>query len=303
MWGRTDLALRRDPSTRFLPMVLAVLVYFAALAGIGVIETRDFVSLWQSRVDGVLTVQIPAVGNVSDKSSTALMDERRELVMEELRVTPGILRVVRLSEGQSRALLEPWIGKVVLDQMALPVLIDVRISKTQPVDLNSLAIRLENVAAGTTIEDHGRWIEQSQDFVHTVLATSLVILAIVLVTTVAAVVFVIRTGLVIHRNQIEILHLIGAPDGYIARQFQAHVGRLCFWGGIFGVVLVGLTLVLLGVATNAGEEWAAWLFKAPELISEHWRAMLFVLSLPFVLAVFSTLVARICVQLMLLSVE
>jgi cell division transport system permease protein len=56
------------------------------------------------------------------------------------------------------------------------------------------------------------------------------------------VIFVTRTGLAIHRRVIDIVHLIGARDAYIARQFQGHALRLGVMGGALGVALAAVTL-------------------------------------------------------------
>ena len=58
---------------------------------------------------------------------------------------------------------------------------------------------------------------------------------------------VTRTGLSIHRPVIEILHLIGARDSYIAAQFQRHAMRLGLRGGIIGLLLAAATIVPLGL--------------------------------------------------------
>ncbi len=57
------------------------------------------------------------------------------------------------------------------------------------------------------------------------------------------VVFVTRTGLSIHRSVIEIVHLIGAPDSYVAQQFQAQSLRLGVVGGVVGTIQAAATLL------------------------------------------------------------
>ena len=50
-----------------------------------------------------------------------------------------------------------------------------------------------------------------------------------------------RTSVSIHREVIAILHLIGARDGYIASEFQAHV-LTSIAGGLIGGLLAVATL-------------------------------------------------------------
>ena len=60
---------------------------------------------------------------------------------------------------------------------------------------------------------------------------------------VLTVIFTTRAGLAVHHAVVEVLHLIGARDGYIARQFQRQALRLALRGGIVGLVLTLATLL------------------------------------------------------------
>jgi cell division transport system permease protein len=67
-----------------------------------------------------------------------------------------------------------------------------------------------------------------------------------------SIVFATRTSLAIHHGVVEVLHLIGARDGYIASQFQWQALRLALRGGGVGLSLARLTLLALRQAANAG---------------------------------------------------
>src|SRR3546814_1946131 len=59
-------------------------------------------------------------------------------------------------------------------------------------------------------------------------AVELMALVVVLLVVLAAsimVAFVTRMGLAAHQRSIELLHMIGAQDSYVARQFQNHALR------------------------------------------------------------------------------
>jgi len=247
MIGHSDLALGRDTSSRFLPGLLAVMVYLAALATVGALAARGFVADWDTRLSGSATVQIPPVDGVSPQ-------ERLDAVLRLLGVTPGIASVDPVPPARSAALLEPWLGKDLADSLPLPLLIDLRFESGQTVDLASLATRIDNAAPGATLDDHGRWLAEARTLGNSVVISGSCILVVVLIAVVLAVIFAVRTGLSVHRDEIEILNLIGAPDRYIARQFQWHAGRLALFGGAFGAALAAISIVGLqvGVAHWAG---------------------------------------------------
>jgi cell division transport system permease protein len=301
MWGRNDLALARDPSTRFLPGLLAVLVYLAALAAVGGLTAQGFVSDWDRRLAGSLTIQIPPTLNTGDDASRAASAERRDAVLRLLKVTPGIADARPIPEANSAALLEPWLGPELVRTLPLPLLVDVRLAQSQPLDRESLAERLENAAPGTTLDDHARWLADAQALARSVAVTGLVVIALVSMAAVLAVVFAVRTGLGVHRNEIEVLHLIGAPDRFIARQFQRHTGRLAAVGGVIGSILAIITVIALRwTATDTtavtGPAGFATLIASIDFGLRDWLA---VIALPVAATVIATLTARASVMLSL----
>ncbi|NQW09384.1 MAG: hypothetical protein HQ481_05815 [Alphaproteobacteria bacterium] len=297
MWGRNDLALGRDASSRFLPGLLAVMVFLAALAATGALSARGFIASWDARLDGSATVQIPP-----PSTGTGTRVERREAVMRLLRVTPGVQQARPVPEKTVARLLEPWLGAELAGALPMPTLIDLRLSADQPVDLTRLAERLENAAPGTMIDDHARWLSDARTLARTVTVTAGVVLVLVVLAAVLAVVFAVRTGLAVHREEIEILHLIGAPDRYIARQFQRHAGRLALVGGIIGVVLASGTLMGLrwwltgtgpGSGPGADEVFSpAGLTALVQAAGFGWLEWAVILLLPFTAALIATVAAR-----------
>lgn len=301
MWGRNDLALARDPSTRFLPGLLAVLVYLATLAAIGGLTAQGFVADWDRRLAGTMTVQIPPAVGAEAEASRALADERRDAVLRLLRVTPGIVEARAIDEAQSAALLEPWLGAELVGVLPMPTLIDVRVAAGQPLDREALAERLENAAPGTRLDDHARWLSDARALGRTIAVTGLVVIVLVSAAAVMAVVFAIRTGLGVHREEIEVLHLIGAPDRFIARQFQRHTSRLAVVGAVAGAVLAGATVAGLrwaaaGAASDDGPAGLGMLLASIDLGPRDWAALVL---LPLAATIIATLTARASVLLSL----
>ena len=106
-------------------------------------------------------------------------------------------------------------------------------------------------------------------FLRTIEVLALSLLALVLVATAGVVAFVARAGLSIHRRIVEIVHLVGAHDSYVARQFQAQAFRYGFMGACIGSLLAAATLLSAGVfaargaapmsaAVKAFEPWMIW---------------------------------------------
>jgi cell division transport system permease protein len=98
---------------------------------------------------------------------------------------------------------------------------------------------------------------------NTAIAGGIGVLILVLAATVLSVAFATRGAMAANRPIVEVLHFIGAKDGFIAGQFQGHFLMLGLKGGAIGggAALVLLTLAgLFGdrfLGTAGGDETAA----------------------------------------------
>src|SRR3546814_9271729 len=96
--------------------------------------------------------------------------------------------------------------------------------------------RLETLAPGVLVDDHQRWLARLLDFAHAVELMALVVVLLVVLAASIMVAFVTRMGLAAHQRSIELLHMIGAQDSYVARQFQNHALRFGLRGGLIGQI-------------------------------------------------------------------
>ncbi|HUN53013.1 MAG TPA: hypothetical protein VMU42_17945 [Candidatus Sulfotelmatobacter sp.] len=281
---RTDLQLAADPAGRFLPSVMAVMVFLGTLSFAGAIVLDQAMQSWSRSIEGTLTVQ---VGDMKAPDSAA----RVAVAVDLLKATAGVVSATPLDKAAVDKLLEPWLGKETLaTDLPIPALIDVRLARDAELDTAALGARLAQAVPGARLDDHKPWLAHMVRFARTLQWLALGIVALVGLATVALVVFATRAGLAVHNEVIEVLHLIGARDAYIAGQFQNHTRRLAILGAIVGLCLVGAVLVALaGIAANI----KAPLLPKLELAPRHWLMLAGIAVLAVALA---TLTARITVM-------
>lgn len=285
-----DLPLERDGSTRFLPWLVGFMVYLAALALTAGIAMQKLVLRWDQGLAGRLTVQLPPPDSASPGAEGREVEARLAEVITLLQNTPGVTDAEALDRDEIAALLEPWLGDGVHDQdLPLPTLISVTLDPEAAPDLGALSARLTRVVPGAVIDDHQRWLGNLLDFAHTIETLAILIVIAVGGTAVITVVFVTRAGLSIHRRVIDLLHLIGAQDSYIARQFQGHALRLGLQGGSIGLVLALATILLIG---HLVERSQAALLPDLSLSLAEW---LLLALLPLATALVAMVTARITV--------
>ncbi len=239
--GAPDLRLDADPSARFLPWLIFVMVFLATVALAGAIALNALVVDWRDSASDTATVQI-AVDDSHD------MDRKVADALALLRRTPGIAAAEPLAEEQVDRLLEPWLGPdSAASGLPVPRLIDVALEPDHGIDLAALAVKLAAAVPGASLDDHEPWLERLVSLARSIQGLALAVVAIVGTATVAIIVFATRAGLAAHADAIEVLHLIGARDGYIARQFRRHCLKSALKGGIPGATLAALAVAAIAI--------------------------------------------------------
>jgi cell division transport system permease protein len=204
-----------------LPFLVAAMAFLAALALAGWIGAASLAQHWQQGSGSALTVQVPQPKQPAAQGGGTRLGR----VLELLVGTPGVASAHALTDDELADLLHPWLGSDV-QQLALPLPAVIAVHLTSAdAELDGLDRRLNEVAPGTLMESHGVWIRRLA-----VLARSLQACA----------------GLAARREAIEIVHGLGATDGYIAARFAGRATMLGAVGGLAGTLLALPVLLMLG---------------------------------------------------------
>ncbi len=292
LFRRGDLPLERDPTGRFLPWLVALMVYLAALALVCAMVMNKMVERWDTGLSGSITVQIPPKqGDPGDPAKAgAAADASLDAVIEILLATPGVISAEVLEPDEIVRLLEPWLGAgASYGDLPLPELIAVGIDPSAVPDLEKLSRRLAQAAPGTILDDHQSWLGQLLDLARSIELVAVLVVILVGASAVTMVVFATRMGLAIHGRVIELLHLIGAQDSYVAREFEVHSLKLALRGGVFGLALAVVTVVLV---ERLFERMEAALLPDLSLVPGEWALLAL---LPLVVAGIAMLTARLTV--------
>ena len=151
-------------------------------------------------------------------------------------------------------MLEPWLGEGnVLKDLPVPQLIEVTLPPGRPVELVGLGKALADGVPGANLDDHQRWNQELASFASSSEAVGWSVLLLIALATLAIVIFATQAGLQAHREIVEVVHMIGARDIFIATEFQSHFLWLGLRGGLIGLALAAATLVGSGYLWDARE--------------------------------------------------
>ncbi len=269
-----DLPLSNDPAVRILPWIVGLMVYLATMTLAGGLLVAALAANWSAGLTGTVTIHIVATEDTSAETLDEQVDQAVRLALK----TPGVISVEPMPMANVAGLLAPWLGDTAgTMDLPLPRIIDVRIDEDDT-DVAALKSRLEAEIPGAGLDDHQLWRDRLVTFLRVMELIAIVMVALIGITTVSVVVFATRSGLAVHNDAIEILHLIGAYDEYIAGQFQSQALTLGLKGGAAGSVAGIVSLLALALAASNLD---TGLLPLTLFQTWHWPILI---SLPFAAA-------------------
>ena len=263
---RSDLSIQQDSLNSFLPWLIAFMVFLSMLALAGALVLHQVAARWERGITATLTVQVPAGADAAED------DRRMARAVALLRDTPGVRAARPIDADQVAKLLAPWLGEGGDSRdLPLPRLIDVTLKDGFALDAARLQQQLATVLPGAAIDDHRLWLDRVVRMMRASEALAFGVVGLIALTCIGTVTFTTRTGLAVHHEAIQVMHLIGAQDSYVARQFAQRALGLGLRGGLLGVALAapvlygaGLLAERLppGLLPDAGLEPAHWAILA-----------------------------------------
>ena len=152
----------------------------------------------------------------------------------------------------SEELLRPWLGdEVSISDLPTPRIIDVKIAKNANIDFAQLAKDLSIASPQASLDNHKIWLNKLIALADGLKMIATTILALVVAITSGAIFYTTQMSLGLHKNIIEILHIIGAKDTYIAQQYAKRMGFLGLIGGLFGLFFAIPTIFFIGNLANS----------------------------------------------------
>lgn len=240
--GLTPIVPRATVAGRALVAVVAIMTFLAGLTVGSVMGIRATAQLWRADISREVTIQIRA-------GDAAAVDQQVKAAVDIASQTPGIAGTHVLSADETSRLLEPWLGTGLnLSDLPVPRIIVLRLDASTTPDLARLKRVLTDRIPSATLDDHRGWARRLGAMAEGVLVAGLGLLGLVTAATVLSVVFATRAAVATNRTVVEVLHFVGARDGFIAAQFQRHFLKIGAQGGVIGggaAALVFLSLTYL----------------------------------------------------------
>ncbi len=243
---KQEVPLQDDNSNIFLQVMVCIAVFLSGVALSGVLSVNAMLNSWNESILGALTVQIMPVVESNKDAGLAETLRQQSKAVDFLKKWPGIISAEPLSDKGLKRLIQPWLGDgIEVSDLPVPRLIDVKIQKDIPIDFANLSSSLAKVAPLASIDNHKIWLDKLVKFADSLRLLAFVVLLLVIIVTSGAIFYCTQTSLGLHRYVIEILHLMGAKDTYVAQQYARKTAFLGFIGGIYGLILTVPTIFII----------------------------------------------------------
>ncbi|MDR2098668.1 MAG: hypothetical protein LBO78_01425 [Rickettsiales bacterium] len=242
---RTDIAFKSDVNRGFLPFITAFMVFLASLIFATAIIGNSLADDWDREVSNTLAVQV--LPDMKSGSPNREIEERIKNIVKVLKQTPGVKSSSAMGVRETQDLLRPWLGDLAAEGLGMPLprIITVELSDIIPLDRKALEAEIRGYTALVTFETYEEWMD---DFKQTLRATQTLlglIVVLILATTGVTISYATRSGLASNREVIEIMHLVGAENGFISRQFSTRMTKLSASGGAAGYLLACLAAFII----------------------------------------------------------
>ena len=150
-------------------------------------------------------------------------------------------------------------------------------------------IRLSEVSSQASINDHNLWLSRLLKFINSLKVLALTVLLLVALASITAIIYAAQTSLNIHKDIINILHVIGATDRYIALNYVKQITQTSLIAGIIGTIVAIPAISIIGTLAKGIE---AGIFNTVSFGAENW---LLILTLTLLSSAFVALTAYITI--------
>jgi cell division transport system permease protein len=278
-WWPQPLLPREDGKQLSLQFTLAVLTFLAGLSLMTALASDRAAEGWRGQLRDAATVVVRPTGLETPDAAAAR-------AAEALAGVRGVTEARAMEPARAEALLARWMGPGPLPtDLPVPRLVTLELDRRHPPLSSALEGALRAAGIDATVDDHSVWSGEIMRAGALMRWLALSFFGLLAATASAVVVFATRQGLSARRDVVQVLHLAGATDGFIASLFQARFARMAAQAGLIGGFAAAGLGVVLRLYTPVGG-------FAPVLPIE-WTDLIAPLPSPLVAALIAAVTARL----------
>ena len=262
--------------------VVGALCFLAALAALTTRGTYKAAEAWGAQIEGDLTVIMRDTDRRTAEEAASRVSNFANVF--EARV---------LSDGEVEALLAPSLGPGGMPE-GLPVPILMVVQADMSVGDPSAAIEgvLDDLLIDGDVAGNAGYAENVRGALSVLRLVALAIVALLSATAVAVIAFATHAALLARRDIVDVLHLSGAEDRYIAGLFERRFWVLALQAGMGGAIAALMVTALIVFSGGGSGGVEAQLL--PRLSLDFWDIVILLVA-PVMAGLAARIAARITV--------
>ncbi len=277
-----------DARDRGLVFVVATLCFLACLTTLAVLVANRATQGWTTQLQSQATVVVRPRANETPDSAAAR-------AAEALASVSGVVEARALEKSQAEALVAPWLGDIGdLDDLPIPRLVTVELDPRSPATSKDLNRALKAQGLDALVDDHSIWTKDIARAANLARGFGIGIFVLIISAAGAVIAFATRAGLRSRRDLVEVLHLVGAQDIYIARLFQERFAQMAGWAGSLGAI----GAAVIGAALRLTIDRSDLALTLPIA----WGDLLALLPCPLIAALIAAVVARLTAETLIAEI-
>lgn len=235
---RFDIPLHARVGTEFLALLMALMTFLCLLAGIISISLNTMAKTWTTGLADTVTIEIPS----RHKGGDTIED-----LLTKLNKIENIKQARELEQEELEKLVEPWLGdsSSALGDLPVPALIHIEMTERSPELIEEINSAVAGEIPEARVDAHDNWLNDLLKLTKGLQIAGAALIAIIGIVTALTVSGAVRSRMAIHHSELELLHIMGASDKYITRQFQKYILVLSGKGIALGFVLALSSLAIV----------------------------------------------------------
>lgn len=233
-----------DAREAALFFVVGALCFLAALAALSAKSTYGAASAWTAEVEGEYTVSLSgADASAADAAARLLAG------------LDGVAAAHAFSDAEINTLLEPNFGKSGLPaDLPVPRLIAVT-GAAEAGDIGAkISTALHGAGYDAAVDAHSEWAGDVRHMLSISRIVALSIVALLSATAIAVIAFATHAALLARRDIVDVLHVAGAKDRFIAGLFERRFWLLGLRAGTVGALVALASVAVLIAMGRSGTD-------------------------------------------------
>ena len=278
----TPLLPATDAREAALFFVIGALCFLAALAALTTRGTYKAAEAWGAQIEGDITV----VMRDTDRRTA-------EEAANRVSALASVFDARVLSREEVEILLEPSLGPGGLPEgLPVPMLMVVQADVAVGDPSNQISASLNELSIDGDVAGNAGYAENVRGALGVLRLVALSIVALLSATAIAVIAFATHAALLARRDIVDVLHLSGAEDRYIAGLFERRFWILALQAGMGGAI-AALMITALIVFTGSGSQGVEAQLL-PRLSLDFWDIVILLIT-PVIAGLAARMAARITV--------